>query len=389
MRNIFLHTLAQTSDSPLSLEITRAEGCWLFGHGEKKWLDFISGIAVSSMGHSSPEIVKAVQEQAGKFMHTMVYGEHIQSPQILFAKKLIEVLGPGFEQVFFVNSGSEAVEGALKLAKKFTRRTKIFSFENSYHGATHGALTVTGTPWLKEGYGPFLPDVFHLKFNSFEDLEKIDFETACVIIEPIQAEAGVCLPADGFLAALRKKCTATGTLLIFDEIQTGLGRTGSLFAFQKYEVKPDIILLAKALGGGMPIGAFITRKDIMQVLSHDPPLGHITTFGGHPVSCAAGLAALVKLLRDDLIYRVRESEFFIRQNLKHPAIKRISGAGLLFAVQLESKEKVKKTVWRGIDLGITMDWFLNAEDCIRLAPPLIISEAELSLGIEMLKKALD
>lgn len=352
------------------------------GSKGEKWLDLISGIAVSNVGHAAPEVVKAIQDQSQKYLHTMVYGEYLMSPQIEFAQALVRQLDHGLDSVYFTNSGSEAVEGALKLAKKFTGRTGILSFRNSYHGGTHGALSVTGTDWIKEGYGPFLPEVVHLDFNNFSHLNLISTETACIVVEAIQAEAGVIMPREGFLEALRARCDETGTLLILDEIQTGMGRTGSLFAFQKFGLRPDILLLAKSLGGGMPIGAFISRQEIMQTLSNNPILGHITTFGGHPVCAAAGLAALNKILDEKLLDRVADMEALIRRKLDHPLLGELRGTGLLWSIEIGPFEQVEAVMRRGFEKGFIMDWFLGANDRMRLSPPLVTSLQDLEWGLD-------
>ncbi len=388
-RELFLRLVAQTSDDPMMVEVERAEGVYLYGPDGKSYLDMISGIAVSNVGHCAPEVVLAVQQQAEKYMHTMVYGEFVLAPQVQLAEKLAGLLGDRLDNIYFVNSGSEAVEGALKLAKKFTGRSEIITFHKSYHGSTHGALSVTGTTSLREGYGPFLEQVLFLNFNSGSDLLKITDQTACVIVEPIQGEAGVVEGFPCFLLALRERCTATETLLIFDEIQTGFGRTGSLFAHYRYGVQPDILLLAKSMGGGMPIGAFISRKEIMQVLTNNPVLGHITTFGGNPVTCAAGLASLNKIIDEDLVAKVPAKEQLIRQLLDHPKILELRGRGLMFAVEVGGFEQALKVVKRCKNMGLITDWFLNCDSAIRLAPPLIISEDELEEGLRILVQAIE
>ncbi len=377
--------MAQTSGFPMGIEIERAEGVYLFDTSGRQYLDLISGIGVSNLGHGDPDVVKAVKDQAEKYMHTMVFGEFILSPQVRFAEAVIESAGTGFDSVFFVNSGSEAVEGALKLAKKFTGRKELIGFENSYHGSSHGALSVTGSDERKKGFGPFLPLVRHLQFNNFSDLSRITRHTAAVIFEPIQGEAGVILPESGFLSALEQRCRATGTLLIADEIQTGFGRTGTLFAFQDYGLQPDILLIGKAAGGGMPLGAFISRKEIMNVLTSKPVLGHITTFGGHPVCCAAGLAALEKIRRLNLPERAWSLESLIRKKLVHKNIKEVRGKGLMFAVELESAMQVQQVISNAMENGVILDWFLHRGTAIRIAPPLVISEEELEGGLEVAK----
>jgi acetylornithine/succinyldiaminopimelate/putrescine aminotransferase len=377
--------MAQTSPSPLMLEVVRAEGIHLYDAEGNAFVDLISGIGVANMGHCPPEVVHAVQNQAASFMHTMVYGEYIQAPQVELAHELAQQLGPGLDVVYFTNSGAEATEGALKLSKKYTGRSKIVAFENSYHGSTHGALSVSGGDWIKEGYGPLLPHVHHIRFNSWEDFGAIDDQTACVIVEPVRGEAGIELPAEGYLKALRNHCSAMGTLLIFDEIQCGMGRTGSLFAHEQEGIRPDILLLAKALGGGMPIGAFISSKAIMQVLSHDPVLGHITTFGGHPVSCAAGLAAWKMLKNGDFLKDMPKKSATIEALSQEKGVLEVRGRGLMYAVELGSFDKVLRTIQYCLANGVVTDWFLHCNTAIRLAPPLVIRQTELEAALEILR----
>jgi len=376
----FFSYLAQTSPAPLSLEISSAKGIWLKDVHGTKYLDLISGIAVSNLGHSYPAVVKAIKKQADKHTHIMVYGEYIQSPQVAFAKKLCSKLPKQLDSVYFVNSGSEAVEGALKLAKRFTGRTGIVSFSNAYHGSTHGALSVMGDETLKMPFRPLLPDVTILAFGNSEELSNITKRTACVIVEPIQGEAGINVPSKAFFKALRKRCTETGTLLIADEIQTGFGRTGKLFAFEHFGIIPDIVTIGKAMGGGLPIGAFVASKKIMSSLSDNPALGHITTFGGHPLSCASGLAAFDILVSKKLYASAAKKEKLFRTLLKHKAIKGIRGMGLMLAVQFNSEELNKKVIENCIKNGIIADWFLFRADAMRIAPPLIITEAEIKLA---------
>ncbi|MCL4106302.1 UNVERIFIED_CONTAM: hypothetical protein GTU68_003463 [Idotea baltica] len=352
-------------------------------------MDMISGIAVSNVGHGAPEVVSAVQEQAATFMHTMVYGEYVTAPQVELAQELTSHLDAKLDNVYFVNSGSEAVEGALKIAKKYTGRQGILAFHQSYHGSTHAALSVTGNPAIKEGYGPFLPGVSFAPFNDYAALESITESTACVIVEPIQGEAGYVLGQPCFLRALRERCFQTGALLIFDEIQTGFGRTGRLFAHQAYQVVPDILLCAKGMGAGMPIGAFISRKEIMQVITRNPVLGHITTFGGHPVSCAASLAGLKKILREKLMEQVTAKEQIIRHVLDHPLVREVRGRGLMLAVDIGSFEYVLRVTKRCTELGLLTDWYLNCDTAIRLAPPLTISIEELRKGMAIIIQALE
>lgn len=386
-REIFLRNLGQTSESPMMVEIVRAQGSWQYGPKGEKYLDLISGIAVSNVGHCAPEVVKAVQEQAATYMHSMVYGEFVLSPQVKLAEKIVQVLGSRLDNVFLVNSGSEAVEGALKLAKKFTGRTQIVACHHSYHGSTHGALSVTGALDLKAGFGPFLPGITFIHHNSIGDLRAITEETAAFIVEPIQGEAGVRLPDPGYLQAVRQRCDETGTLLIFDEIQSGFGRTGTLFAHQAEGVEPDILLIAKGMGGGMPIGAFISRKEIMHCLTHDPVLGHISTFGGHPVSAAASLATLNKILDENLLAAIPQKEALIRQKLAQSPFTEVRGRGLMFAAELGSFEKVLGTIHTALQNGVISDWFLHCNTAIRIAPPLTITLEELDWGLDQLIKA--
>jgi acetylornithine/succinyldiaminopimelate/putrescine aminotransferase len=385
----FISHLAQTSPSPLSLEIKSAEGIMLEDIHGKKYADLISGIAVSNLGHSHPAIVKAIKEQADSFTHLMVYGEYVQAPQVKFAKKLISLLPESINSVYFVNSGSEAVEGALKLAKRYTGRTGIISFKNAYHGSTHGSLSIMGDEMLKQPFRPLLPDVTMLELGNEEDLSMVTENTACVIIEPIQGEAGVVVPEKTYLQKLQKRCKEKGALLIFDEIQTGFGRTGKLFALEHYGIVPDILTLGKALGGGMPLGAFIADRNIMLTLSDNPPLGHITTFGGHPVCCAAGNAALNALLDEKLMDAVSAKEKLFRSLLKHTAIKEIRGKGLLLSLQFESETTCKKAIEICLKNGIIVDWFLFCPSAMRIAPPLIITEQEIKEACATILKSIE
>jgi acetylornithine/succinyldiaminopimelate/putrescine aminotransferase len=373
----------------MMLEIVRAEGSFLYGPSGEKYLDLISGVSVSNTGHRHPEVIRAVQEQLGKYMHLMVYGEFIQAPQVNYAARLSEMLPSSLGRCYFVNSGSEAVEGALKLAKKSTGRSKIVSFLNSYHGSTHGALSIQGSELYKSPFRPLLPDVFQIPFNDPQSLEIIDDKTACAIVEPIQAEAGVINPHDDFLQLLRSRCNETGALLIFDEIQTGFGRCGSLFAFEKYNVIPDILLLAKALGGGMPLGAFISSASIMSSLTVDPALSHITTFGGHPVCCAAGLASLNVILKEDLMNEALKRSLLIKQHLVHEIITEVRGEGLLLAVKVSDPAYVPYIVGHAPDYGLILDYFLFCSDAFRIAPPLTISEDETVFAMTQLRKLLN
>ena len=376
-RQLFLLNNAQTSQSPRLLEIERAEGLYLYSPDGKKYMDMVSGFAVSNIGHRHPRVVAAIKAQVDQYMHVTVYGEFIQAPQVKFAEKLVSVLPPTLNSVYFVNSGTEATEGALKLAKRFTGRKKIISCNHAYHGSTQGALSVMGNEYYKSAYYPLLPEVTFIEFNDPAGLKNIDSGTACIIIETIQGEAGVKVPDKDYLIALRQRCNETGTLLIMDEIQTGFGRTGKLFAFEHFDISPDILLLAKGIGGGMPIGAFISSREIMHTLTDNPILGHITTFGGHPVCCAAGLATLETLLEDHLMKDVDKKEALFRKLLVHPAIKEIRGKGLMLAIQLDSFQQVEQVSKRATDEGVIIDWFLHCDTALRLAPPLIITEHEI------------
>ncbi|MFN0200668.1 MAG: aspartate aminotransferase family protein [Bacteroidia bacterium] len=389
LRQQFLQYQAQTSPSPILLEIAKGEGIYLFDTSGKKYLDFISGISVSNVGHCAPEVVAAVQKQVATYMHTLVYGEFVMQPAADFAQKLIEVLASELQSVYFTNSGAEATEGALKIAKKYTGRKKIVACKDSYHGSTHGALSVTGTDWIKEGYGPFLEDVHFIAFNSEADLAQIDTNTAAFIVEAVQGEAGVLLPQNDYLQKVRKRCDMVGAVMILDEIQTGFGRAGALFAHQYFGVTPDVLLLAKGMGGGMPIGAFIAKKEMMQVIQQNPILGHITTFGGHPVTTAAGLACLNKILDENLIAQIPEKEALMRKMLVHPAIQAVRGQGLMFAVELGSFEKVLAVCHRALQKGLITDWFLSCTTAIRLGPPLIISLEELENALRILIETID
>jgi acetylornithine/succinyldiaminopimelate/putrescine aminotransferase len=389
LRQLFLQHIGQTSENPLGLEIIRANGIYLYDADGKQYIDLISGIAVSNLGHGNPEIIKAIKEQCDKHLHLMVYGEFIQQPQVEFAKLLTDQLPKNLESVYFVNSGSEANEGAIKLAKRFTGRSEIVAFKNAYHGSTHAMLSLMDNRYFTQAFRPLIPDIRILEFDNKSELDQISERTACVIIEPIQGEAGIVLPEPGFLKELRNKCNETGSLLIFDEIQTGFGRTGLLFAFQKYGVSPDILTLAKAMGGGMPLGAFISSKKIMEVLMTNPVLGHITTFGGHPVSTAAALAHLQLLLQGDIISKVDKKGKYFVDKLNHKLIKKVRGTGLFYSIELENAQQVQKFIKAALKLGLIADWFLHCDYKIRIAPPLIITEEEIDLAIAIIHKALD
>jgi acetylornithine/N-succinyldiaminopimelate aminotransferase len=388
LRQLFLNNNAQTTHFPLLLEFERAEGVYMYDAAGNPFIDLISGIGVSNLGHSNPQVIAAIKEQVDKYMHLMVYGEYVQTPQVKFAEKLVSVLPGNLNSVYFTNSGAEAVEGALKLAKRFTGRQQIIAMHNSYHGSTHGALSVMGNEEFKQAYRPLLPGVNFIRFNEVEDLQFISTETACVIVETIQGEAGIRVPDVAYMQALRARCTETGTLLILDEIQAAFGRTGKLFAFEHFGILPDILLLAKALGGGMPVGAFVASAEVMAAFKENPILGHITTFGGHPVCCAAGLAALEVLLNDELIDGVEAKNQLFHQQLTHPAIKGIRGKGLMLAVEFESFELNKKIIDRCIENGVITDWFLHCSNSMRIAPPLIITNEQIARACEVITEAI-
>lgn len=389
LRDLFFRHVGQTSSSPLGLSIVKAEGVFFYSES-RRYLDFISGVCVSNVGHARREVVDAVKQQMENYAHLMVYGEMIESPQVLHAKLLTSILPSSLDSVYYVNSGSEANEAAVKLAKRITGRRKIVSCRNAYHGSTQGNLSLMSSEDFKNSFRPLLPMVEHIEFNDEASFSAIDEDTAAVIIEPVQGEGGVQVPGPGFLESLRKKCDQTGALLIFDEVQTGFGRTGKMFAFQKYGVVPDILTLAKALGGGMPLGAMVTSSGRMKCWQTDPPLGHITTFGGHPVCCAAALASLKLLLEKDWVGEVeRKSKKIHDALISHPAVKEIRAAGLLIAVDLGDADKAKKVLYLLLDEGVLTDWFLFQPTSFRIAPPLCISDEEIDLGIEAVRRALD
>lgn len=388
-RQLFLRHVAQTSSTPLMLEIVKADGCWMFDVNEKKYLDMISGIAVSNVGHNNQDVKLAITNQLDKYSHLMVYGEFVESPQVQFATWIAAHMPAQLDSVYFVNSGSEAIEGALKLAKRVTGRPEIISFYQSYHGSTMGALSAGNTEERKNAFRPLIPDNTVLSYNNFEQINLITEKTAAVLIEPIQAEAGVILPQSGYLQAIRKRCDETGTLLIFDECQTGFGRTGKLFAWEHSAVVPDIITLGKAIGGGLPLGAFVSAKEKMNMFTHAPMLGHLTTFGGHPISCAAGLAAANFTITQNLIANSLAKAERIVSKLQHHKIKQIRNSGLFFAIELSSVEVNMTINKKLIEAGLIVDWFLFAANCLRLAPPLTISNDEIDYACDLILSALN
>jgi len=389
LRTLFYRHLAQTSDSPFALEIERAQGMYLYSPDGKKYLDLIAGVSVSNLGYQHPAVVKAVHEQVDKYMHLLVYGELIQAPQVLLTEALCHCLPSSLNNVYLVNSGAEAVEGALKLAKRYTHRPEIIAFVNAYHGSTHGALSVTGNEELKRAYRPLLPGVRFIRLNEPDDLAYINQNTAAVIIEPVMGEAGVRPAEASYLHALRSRCSEQGALLIMDEVQTCMGRTGSMFAFEKAGTIPDILVLAKGFGGGMNLGAFVSSKDIMTVFTKEPVLGHITTFGGHPVACAAALANLQVILETRIFETVPAKEQLFRSLLVHPFISEIRGMGLLMAVELNSSERMHWVLQHCMDKGILMDWFLFCDTALRISPPLIITEEEIRMACRTILEMLD
>jgi len=387
--NIFLNHLAQTNPFPFLIPIEKAEGIYLYTPEGKRYMDLISGIGVTNIGHRHHKVVAAIKDQLDKHLHVMAYGEYIQSPSNLLAKKLVDVLPPNLSCSYFVNSGTEANEGALKLAKRYTGRTEIISFHKSYHGNTHGSLSVSGNEKKKNAFRPLLPDVRFIEFNNIDDLKQITSHTACVIMETIQGDAGVRIPSKEFMLALRKQCDETGALLILDEIQCGMGRSGTLFAFQQFGIVPDILTIAKAFGGGLPIGAFISSKEIMHCLTHNPMLGHITTFGGNPVCCASALATLEVLMKEKIIEQVEKKGQLMESLLQHPKIKAIRRIGLMFAVDFDLEEQVQRIVKNALDNGVICFWFLSCPNSFRIAPPLTISEDEIREACSVILRAIE
>ena len=388
IRSQFLNHLAQTSDAPLALDIVKAQGNYLYDRAGKAYLDLIGGISVCNVGHTHPKVVAAIQKQAASYLHVMVYGELIQSPQVDYASQLAQLLPDPLSAVYFTSSGSEATEGAIKLARRVTGKVEIVAAHKSYHGSTLGALSVMGDEYWRNAFRPLMPGVWHHDYNSEAFLNAINEKTACVIIEAVQAESGVHMPDKEWMQALRKKCSALGALLILDEIQTGFGRTGKMWGFEHSDIIPDIVLLAKALGGGMPLGAFVASKEHMQQLSNNPVLGHITTFGGHPVSCAAGIAALEVLREEQLIEQIEEKSNLFVEALHHEKIKQVRSKGLLIAIELDSSDLVLASIQGCLANNLFSDWFLFAPNCIRIAPPLTISLDEIRNACAAIKQVL-
>lgn len=389
LRQLFLQHVAQTSPAPLALDIVRAQGAQLIDRTGKNYIDLIGGISVANVGHSHPKVIAAIKEQVDAYMHVMVYGEFVQSPQVNYAHLLTQHLPSCLNSVYFTNSGAEAVEGAMKLAKRATGRTEVVAFNDAYHGSTQGALSIIGNEYWRNAFRPLLPGVHHLSYNSYSDLCLITEETACVIAETVQGEAGIIAPDPAWIKALERRCRERGTVLILDEIQAGFGRTGKMWGFEHFDVVPDILLLGKALGGGMPLGAFISDKKIMDCLSDQPVLGHITTFGGHPVCCAAGMAAFKVLLEDGLVDPVMEKERLFRSLLVHPAISYIRSFGLWMSLGFENFEAAKKVIDACIESGILTDWFLFAPHCLRICPPLVITDEQIRMACSKILRAIE
>jgi acetylornithine/succinyldiaminopimelate/putrescine aminotransferase len=387
LRQVFLQHVAQTSPSPMALEIVNAEGCELTDASGKKYLDLIGGISVANLGHRQPAVIEAIKTQLDHYLHIMVYGEFVQSPQVQYAQLLTAHLPSSLNSVYFTNSGAEAVEGAMKLAKRATGRQEIVAFNYAYHGSTQGALSIIGSEYWRNAYRPLLPGIRHLNYNSFDDLKWISGQTACVIAETVQGEAGIVAPQQEWMAALQNRCRETGALFLLDEIQAGFGRTGRRWGFENFGVVPDVLLLGKALGGGMPLGAFIADKKLMDCFMANPVLGHITTFGGHPVCCAAGKAAFEMLLQND--FEVRAKEQMFRSLLRHPKIRSLRSFGLWMALEFESFEVCKKLIDACLENGLLTDWFLFAPNCLRISPPLLISEAQIQKACEIIMTALN
>jgi acetylornithine/succinyldiaminopimelate/putrescine aminotransferase len=388
-RELFLRHVAQTSPSPLALEIVRAEGALLFDAAGKEYIDLIGGISVANVGHRHPRVLEAIRMQLDAYLHIMVYGEFVESPQVKFAKALADQLPVSMNTVYFTNSGAEAIEGAMKLAKRVTNRTRIISFNHSYHGSTQGALSIMGDEYWRNAFRPLLPDVWHFNYNDPAAIDAVNSDVACVIAETVQAEAGIINPDPTWIKTLREKCSASGTLFVLDEIQAGFGRTGHLWGFNGFDIVPDILVLGKALGGGMPLGAFIADKKLMDAFTETPVLGHITTFGGHPVSCAAGLAAFEVILSDLKMEQLRAKEDLLKKKLVHRAIKAVRSAGLWMAVEFDSFESCKKVIDCAIEKGVLTDWFLFASNCLRISPPLLITEAQLEKACQVILEACD
>ena len=388
-REAFFRLQGQTTPDPMGIEVSHAEGSYIYSTDGKAYLDLISGIAVSNVGHRHPKVVAAIKEQVDKYLHVIPYGEFIQAPQSQLALRLSEILPKGLDSSYFVNSGTEAIEASLKLAKRYTGRTKLVACEGAYHGSTHGSLSVSSNENKKFHVRPLLPEVYFMRYNRIEDLSVIDEHTAGVVVETVQGDAGVRIPDPAYMKALRKRCDETGALLILDEIQTGFGRTGTMFAFEQYGIVPDILAIAKSMAGGMAMGAFVSRSEIMSTLSHDPILGHITTFGGHPVCCAAAVANIDVLLSEGLVEGCEAKGAKLEGLLAHPAVREVRRKGMMLAVQFDSADLVYKIVDRCLERGVITFYFLSCPDSFRLAPPLNISDEDLEKGAAVIREVID
>ena len=388
-KSFFLNHIAQTNTNPLSIHVKSAKGSYIKDINGKKYLDLVAGVSACTLGHCHPKVTSAIKKQCDKYLHVMVYGEFIQDPQIYLAKSILSLLPSNFDNIYFVNSGVESIEASIKLAKRYTSRSEIISFKNSYYGSTSGALSIMGDDNFKKKYKPLISDCNQINYNDFTSISKISKKTAAVVIEPIQGASGFVTPKDGYLNAIRNKCNETKTLLIFDEIQTGFGRTGNFFGFQSYNVIPDILCISKGMGGGMSIGAFCSSKKIMKSLSDNPQLGHITTFGGHPIGCVAALATVKELMNSNIISQISEKEKIYREGLKHPLIKKIRGKGLMLAIELESEILCRKFVKMGLQRGIITFFFLLNKTSVRISPPLTISILEIKKSILIIKQILN
>lgn len=389
-KELFFKHIAQVSPKPMDLEIVRASGVYLYDTSNKAYLDFISGISVSNVGHCHPNVVQAIKQQAETYMHLMVYGEYVQAPQIQLAKAITDLLPEKLNSVFFTNSGTEATEGALKLAKRVTGKSEIICFTNSYHGSSHGALSVMGNEEFKQAFRPLLPDVKILPYNSVKEvLNSITNKTAAVILEPVQSETGYTVADNEFLKAIREKCDEHCALLIFDEIQNGFGRSGTFFAFEQTPVVPDILLLAKGMGGGLPIGCFISSQKLLNEFTHNPVLGNINTFGGNAVCCAASLACLQTILSKKLLDTIEAKSLLIKSLLVHPAIKSIKGKGFMLSLDFENTDLNFKIIDACVKNGLIVDWFLFNSHSMRIAPPLIITEEEIKIACGVVLKSIN
>ena len=388
VKNDFLTYQAQTSPYPLSIEVKKAKGSYIFDNNGKKYLDFVAGVSANSLGHQHPKVTRAIKKQLNKYTHVMVYGEFIQEQPLQLSKLLVSTLPKTFS-VYLTNSGTEACEGALKLAKRYTKRHEIISAHMSYHGNTQGSMSVSGSEIQNRAFRPLVPGSRFINYNSLEDLNKITKNTAAVILETIQGGAGFIIPKNDYLKKIKKRCEEVGALLILDEIQTGIGRTGKFWGFEHYGITPDIIIAGKGLGGGMPIGAFIAKKYLMDLLKENPKLGHITTFGGHPIIASAGVATVQTILNSKLIKETLEKEALIRKLLIHPKIKEIRGKGLMLAAIVESNEMASKIIHKCLDYGLILFFLLFEGKAIRITPPLTISKKEIIKGCEILRKVID